>query len=150
MFALVRALLCVLAMSSQEASQPKGVAGDMPGGLPNERQVSVPTHPCGGSADGSVRPTVRIARIVMRTFLTKQTQPNYPEVARKQHIEGTVLLQVRISREGTVCDAALISGHPLLAPAAIEAVKQWRYKPYLLNGQAVEVETQALINFALK
>lgn len=60
------------------------------------------------------------------------------------------MLKVNIDKEGTVYKTELISGHPLLAPAAIEAVQQWKYKPYLLNGAPVEVETQVQVNFVLK
>jgi len=62
---------------------------------------------------------------------------------------GTVILQATISKEGSIENLQLISGHPMLAPAAIEAVKQWKYKPYLLNGEPVEVETQVQVNFTL-
>ena len=68
---------------------------------------------------------------------------------RMQHIQGVVVLSAIIDKEGNVANVQLISGHPLLAPAAIEAVKQWKYKPYLLNGTPVEVETQVQVNFTL-
>jgi periplasmic protein TonB len=58
-------------------------------------------------------------------------------------------LQVKIDKQGDVYDVKLISGHPQLAPAAIDAVKQWKYKPYLLNGYPVDVETQITVNFTL-
>jgi protein TonB len=60
-----------------------------------------------------------------------------------------VVLQAEISKEGSITNLHLISGHPMLAPAAIEAVKQWKYKPYILNGEPVEVETQITVNFTL-
>ena len=75
-------------------------------------------------------------------------QPNYPPLARQARIQGQVVLQAVISKEGTIQNLQLISGHPMLAPAAIEAVKQWRYKPYLLNGEPVEVDTQVVVNFS--
>lgn len=77
-------------------------------------------------------------------------QPVYLEEARRKHIEGKVLFKVVISREGEVKELALISGHPLLAAAAEEAVRQWKYKPYLLNHKPVEVETQVLVTFELR
>ena len=70
-------------------------------------------------------------------------------LARQARIQGSVLLQAQISKEGTIEHLTLISGHPMLAPAAIEAVKQWRYKPYILNGEPVEVDTQITVNFTL-
>lgn len=86
----------------------------------------------------------------MQGLLISKQPPVYPEEARTAHIEGTVLMAMEISRDGSVCRIMLISGHPLLAPAAIDAVKQWKYRPYLLNGQPIEVETQAQVNFTLK
>jgi protein TonB len=60
-----------------------------------------------------------------------------------------VVLEAVISKAGTMQNLRLISGHPLLVPAAIEAVNQWRYRPYILNGEAIEVETQITVNFIL-
>jgi protein TonB len=60
-----------------------------------------------------------------------------------------VVLAAEISKDGSIENLHLVSGHPMLAPAAIEAVKQWRYKPYILNGEPVEVETQITVNFTL-
>ena len=82
-------------------------------------------------------------------LLIKKVTPNYPQLAKQARIQGTVVLQAEISKEGTIQNLQLISGHPMLAPAAIEAVKQWRYKPYLLNGEPVAVETQVVVNFSL-
>jgi protein TonB len=73
----------------------------------------------------------------------------YPPDARDQRIQGVVLLQATIDKEGNVASLQLITGHPLLAPAAIEAVKQWKYRPYLLNGNPLEVNTQIQVNFTL-
>jgi len=76
-------------------------------------------------------------------------QPEYPQEARDKHIQGAGVLKAEISKEGDVTAMTLVSGHPLLAPAAVEAVKQWKYKPYLLNGRPVAVETQVSVSFAL-
>jgi protein TonB len=92
---------------------------------------------------------VRVSLGVSQGLLIKKVTPNYPPLARQARIQGQVLLQAEISKEGTIQNLQLISGHPMLAPAAIEAVKQWRYKPYLLNGEPVAVETQVVVNFSL-
>jgi TonB family protein len=92
---------------------------------------------------------VRISQGVAAALVADQVQAEYPPEAREQHIQGNVLLQVIIGKEGNVENVQLISGHPLLAPAAIDAVKQWKYRPYLLNGEPVEVQTQVLVNFTL-
>lgn len=96
-----------------------------------------------------VSPQIRTVEDVMSGRLIKRVPPDYPPLARQARIQGTVILKVRISKTGDVVNLQLISGHPMLAPAAIEAVKQWKYKPYLLNGDPVEVETQVTVNFTL-
>ena len=70
-------------------------------------------------------------------------------MARTAHVQGSVVLAALISSDGTIRNLRLISGHPMLAPAAIDAVSQWRYRPYILNGEAIEVETQITVNFKL-
>ena len=85
----------------------------------------------------------------MASFLVTKVPPEYPPDAKDQHIQGVVLLRVIIDRQGNVSNIQLISGHPKLAPAAIEAVKQWKYRSYLLNGAPVEIETQVQVNFTL-
>ncbi len=92
---------------------------------------------------------VHIAQGVSKGLLIKRVPPDYPEIARQAHIQGEVVLQARIDRNGNIEDLTLISGHPMLAPAAIRAVKQWKYKPYILNGEAVTVETHIVVNFSL-
>jgi protein TonB len=86
---------------------------------------------------------------VMSGNLIHKVQPEYPPLARQARIQGTVVLQAIISREGTIEKLQAVSGHPMLVPAAMAAVRQWRYRPYLLNGVPVEVETQVTVNFLL-
>jgi periplasmic protein TonB len=93
---------------------------------------------------------VRISEPVSQAFIAKKVSPEYPPEAREKHIEGMVRLKVEISKEGDVTDLVVISGDPVLTPAAVEAVKQWKYKPYLLNGQPVAVETQVSVAFQLQ
>jgi protein TonB len=130
-----------------------GVVGGVPGGIP------------GGSMGGvigsvlSSTPTVaphiatpqrvRVSSGVSSGLLIRKVNPTYPPLARQARIQGTVILQAQISKDGSIENLTLVSGHPMLAPAAIEAVKQWKYKPYLLNGEPVEVDTQVQVNFTL-
>ncbi|HEY1657933.1 MAG TPA: energy transducer TonB [Candidatus Sulfotelmatobacter sp.] len=81
--------------------------------------------------------------------LIRKVQPIYPALARSARIQGVVLLQAMISKEGTIENLRVLSGHPMLTAAAIDAVRQWRYRPYVLNGAPVEVETQITVNFSL-
>jgi TonB family protein len=86
---------------------------------------------------------------VQEANLTKKVIPAYPPEAKAARIQGHVVLDVVIGKDGSVQEIKLVSSHPLLAPAAMEAVKQWTYKPTLLNGEPVEVKTQVDINFTL-
>jgi len=119
----------------------EGVVGDMPGGYPPSEQDSTPSP--------AVPQRVRVSSGVEHGLLVSKVNPMYPPDARDQHIQGVVILRATIDKQGNVASLQLISGHPLLAPAAIEAVKQWKYRPYLLNGTPVEVDTQVQVNFTL-
>ena len=102
------------------------------------------------SAASPVTPQrVRVSSGVMQALLVKKVPPQYPQDAKDQQIQGVVVLKAVINKEGNVSNLELVSGHPMLAPAAIEAVKQWKYRPFLLNGEPVEVESQVQINFTL-
>lgn len=94
---------------------------------------------------------VRVSQAVAVRMLEKRVTPEIPEEVRKKHmhVEGMVTLKIVISRDGDVSQVALVSGDPALAPSAIDAVKQWKYKPYLLDGQPVEVETTVQMNLSL-
>ena len=81
--------------------------------------------------------------------LIRRVQPAYPPIARTAHVQGSVVLAALIGKDGTIENLRLLSGHPMLSPAAIAAVSQWRYRPYILNGEAIEVETQITVNFIL-
>jgi protein TonB len=85
----------------------------------------------------------------MEGNLIRRVQPEYPALAKQARIQGTVVLRAVIDREGIIQDLQVISGHPLLVQAALNAVRQWRYRPYYLNDQPVEVETQVTVNFSL-
>jgi TonB family protein len=76
-------------------------------------------------------------------------RPQYPYEAKVARIQGVVILEATITKTGTIGELQVASGHPLLQQAALDAVKTWRYKPYLLNGEAVEVETQIDVIFQL-
>jgi TonB family protein len=122
-------------------SPAQGVAGDAPGDAAssNPEDATAPAMPR----------RVRVSQGVMQGLLVSKVQPEYPEDAKDQRIEGAVVLKVTVDKEGNVANVQLISGHPLLAPAAIEAVKQWKYKPFLLDGIPLAVETQVTVNFTL-
>jgi protein TonB len=93
-------------------------------------------------------PPPRISHMMEGNLIYK-VQPVYPPLARQARIQGSVFLRAIISRTGTIENLSVISGHPMLVGAAIEAVHQWRYRPYILNDERVEVETQVTVNFSL-
>lgn len=86
---------------------------------------------------------------VTEGLLIRRVTPVYPSLARQARIQGPVVLEATIGRDGTIQNLHALSGHPLLIQSAIEAVKQWRYKPYLLSNEPVDVETQITVNFTL-
>jgi protein TonB len=133
-----------------------GVVGGVPGGIPGGQ--------LGGVIGGIVSATsnaaipkfvpvtpqrVRISQGVTRGLLIQKVEPQYPPLARAARVQGDVVLSAVIDTNGQITNLQLVSGHPMLVPAAIAAVKQWRYKPYLLNGQPVEVETTITVIFSL-
>lgn len=126
-----------------------GTVGSVPGGIPEGEKGGIAPSVDGGSTHPTVPQRVRVSAGVAQGLLAKKVAPQYPSDARGQHIQGTVVLKVNIDKDGSVYKVELISGHPLLAPAAIEAVKHWKYRPYLLNAIPVEVETQVQVAFTL-
>ena len=94
-------------------------------------------------------PKVRVSSGVAQGLLIHETKPIYPPLAVQARIQGTVLLQAVVAKDGTVQELRVVSGHPLLVKAAMDAVKLWRYKPYRLNDQPVEVDTEIIVNFTL-
>jgi periplasmic protein TonB len=87
---------------------------------------------------------------VMAAALIYKVQPQYPAIARTIHLQGTVYLRALIATDGTVRQLEVISGNQILANAALQAVRQWRYQPTRLNGEPVEVETRITVNFVLE
>lgn len=116
-------------------------------GAPNEAVRSILLAPSTVVPKVAAPQFVRVSEGVESGLLVRRVQPTYPSLARQAHIKGAVILQARISKEGNVETLRLITGHPMLAPAATGAVKQWKYKPYLLNGEPVEVETMVTVSF---
>ena len=91
---------------------------------------------------------IRVSRM-SEGLLISRVEPRYPLLAIQTRTQGEVVLAALISRDGRIENLHLISGHPLLVPAAMDAVRQWRYRPTVLNGQPVEVETQIVVRFTL-
>jgi TonB family protein len=91
--------------------------------------------------------TIRISQGVSQGLLLKKVEPQYPNLAKQLHKEGTVQLLATVNKSGQISKVQVLGGDPILAKAAVDAVRQWEYRPYLLNGQPVEIETQISIIF---
>jgi protein TonB len=146
-----------IAMLKEDENPPMSGMGGVVGGVPG----GVPGGQMGGVIGGIINSTpvavpkvatpqrVRVSAGVSQGLLIHQVKPTYPALARQARIQGGVVLQAVIGKDGSIQNLRAVSGHPMLTPAAIDAVKQWRYKPYYLNGEPVEVDTQITVNFTL-
>ena len=129
---------------------PGGVVGGVPGGVFSEVLGSTRSLPVlAKTPEPTPVKRIRVAARVAEANLIHDVAPKYPPEAGRARIEGTVVLMAVIGKDGSVQDVRVESGLPLLAQAAIDAVKQWRYRPYLLNGEPVEVDSRITINFTL-
>ncbi len=155
-----------VAMIKEEELPPPssgGVVGGVPGGVPGGAAGGViggiigsvptaapPPPPPPVKVEKPVTPQrIRVGGNVQQAKLIRQPKPVYPALAKQARISGVVKLDAVIGKDGTIQNLRVVSGHPLLVPAALEAVKQWIYQPTLLNGEAVEVVTQIDVNFTL-
>jgi len=137
-----------------------GVVGGVPGGIPGGQLGGVIGGIISSGSIPAIVPTlskpaptvqrVRVSAGLTNGLLIYRVEPKYSPLAQQARIQGVVLLTALIDKEGKVQRLQVVSGHPLLVPAAIEAVKQWRYKPYLVSGQPVEVETTVTVTFRVR
>jgi TonB family protein len=121
----------------------------VPADLRKRLDQLVAQNAAAGQADGPAPPTgpVRISSGTAVGNLMENPNPVYPPMAKAAHVQGAVVLQAIISKTGTVERLNVVSGPPMLTAAAIDAVKQWKYRPYLLNGEPTEVDTTITVNF---
>ena len=129
---------------------PGGVPGGQPGGVLNGMTGMNPTPPPPPKPAPQTPQRIRLGGNVEAARLIYAPKPDYPPLARMARIQGTVRLEALIATDGTIKGLKVVSGHPLLIKAALEAVQQWRYQPTLLNRQPVEVETDIDVNFTLQ
>lgn len=132
-----------------------GVVGGVPGGIPGGSAGGVLGGIIGGTGGGMPPPPkpsqqrVRIGGNVQAAKMLRQIQPMYPQIAKTAHVQGTVILHAIIAKDGTVQELQYISGPALLMRSAMDAVRQWKYQPTLLNGEPVEVDTTISVVFTL-
>jgi len=132
-----------------------GVVGGVPGGVPGGQAGGVLGGIIGGVGSNQPPPPkeapkrIRVGGQVQTAKLVNKVTPVYPPLAKQARIQGTVRLQAVIAKDGSVVELQVLSGHPLLVQAALDAVRQWRYHPTLLNGEPVEVVTTVDVIFTL-
>jgi protein TonB len=122
-----------------------GVAGGSVGGVLGSIVQSAPT----AVPKAATPQRVKVSQGVTSGLLVRKVQPTYPPLAKQARISGSVVLQAVIGKDGSIQNLRAVSGHPMLIQSAIDAVRQWKYKPYFLNGEPVEVDTQVTVNFTL-
>jgi protein TonB len=135
---------------------PGGVAGGTPGGVLGGIIGSVPSAappppppPKKVEEKVATPQRIRVGGNVQQAMLVSQPRPIYPPLAKQARISGTVTLNAIIGKDGRIANLSVAKGHPLLIQAALDAVKNWVYKPTLLNGEPVEVATTIDVNFTL-
>src|SRR5438105_7849786 len=130
-----------------------GMQGGVPGGVAGGSMGGVLGGVIGGAAGPPppkpVQSRIRQGGAVTAASLINRVNPVYPPLARQTRVAGTVRLHAIISKQGTVQQLEVLSGHPLLVQSALDAVRQWRYRPTLLNGEPVEVDTTIDVIFSL-
>ncbi len=132
-----------------------GVVGGVPGGIAGGSAGGVLGGIIGGTGGGMPPPPkptqsrVRIGGNVQAAKMIRQIQPLYPQIAKTAHVQGTVMLHAIIAKDGSVQELQYISGPALLMRSAMDAVRQWKYQPTLLNGEPVEVDTTISVVFTL-
>lgn len=144
-------------IKDQPITQSTGVVGGVVGGVPGGQAGGVLGGIIGGVSAAPPPPPpppktpqrIRVGGQVEAAKLIYKPTPEYPPLAKMARIQGTVKLEAVIAKDGTIQDLKVLSGHPLLVKAALNAVKQWRYQPTLLNGEPVEVVTEIDVNFTL-
>ena len=141
-------------VKEEEAPPPQmsGVVGGVPGGVPGGTMGGVMGSIIGSSAPVPKMKTpdrVRVSQGVVSGLKIRDVKPTYPAIAKTARVQGNVVLQAEISKEGSIEKLQVVSGPPLLIQAAVDAVKQWRYRPYILNGEPVAVETTVTVQFTL-
>jgi protein TonB len=134
---------------SQESTPPppSPLAGASAAGASNDSALRGLMSSASPSLPKPTLVTAKVSQGVSQGLLIKRVQPNYPQAALAMHAQGAVQIEATIDKEGNVTNLKVLSGDPLLAHAALEAVRQWRYKPYYLDGEPVEIQTQITVNF---
>lgn len=143
-------------MTPDAVPHGNAILGDtVPGAIPDGNADGVQNSLLASMMRNATPPVHAVPALVIRpstaqeSLLIRQIKPAYPPLAISTRTQGAVVMQAMISRNGSIESLEVLSGHPLLINAAVDAVKQWRYRPFLLNGEPVEVQTRITVNFTL-
>jgi protein TonB len=133
---------------------PEAIQPPAPGSLgaasnANDQAISGIMSAAGPALPKQPAQTLKVSQGVSQGLLVKSVQPVYPQSARQMHVQGSVELLANIGKDGSITSVKVLSGPTVLSRAAIDAVKQWQYKPYYLDDQPVEIQTQITVNFKL-
>lgn len=141
-------------IKEQAAPDVSGVTGGVVGGIAGGSTGGVLGGIIGGTSNMPPPPPpqkpIKVGGNVQEANLIHKVTPQYPIIAKTAHVQGTVVFHAIIGKDGTIQQLTPISGNPMLIPNAAAAIKQWRYRPTMLNGQAVEVDTTISIDFTME
>jgi protein TonB len=129
-----------------EAGFEKGVTGGIEGGIVGGVEGGAPPPPPPPKPEGPVR----VGGKIKAPSLANRVNPTYPPAAQSAQVEGNVVIEATVAKDGSVDNVRVVSGNPLLHQAAVAAVKQWRYQPLLLNGEPVEFVLTVTVSFSLQ
>ena len=130
--------------ATQPAAPALGIAS-----TPNDKAIAGLLTSTPARVPKPATETLKVSQGVSQGLLVKRVQPIYPPQALQMRVQGAVVLDATIGKDGSIVSVKQVSGEPILARAAVDAVKQWKYKPYYLNGEPVEITTQVTVNFRL-
>ncbi|HMC31677.1 MAG TPA: energy transducer TonB [Candidatus Angelobacter sp.] len=139
-------------VKEEEAPPSTGMMGGVQGGVPGGALSGVIGGIIGSTANlpkVAAPQRIRVSGGVTAGNLLRRVEPVYPPLAKTARIQGQVILHAVISKSGSIENLQVMSGHPMLVQSALDAVRQWKYKPYILNGEPVEVDTTVTVNYNL-
>jgi len=137
------------AVSQAQPDVPVPNALNIAGGSGADKEISNIMTSTPVSVPKPVPQSIKVSQGVSQGLLIKKVQPSYPAQALAMRMQGAVQLQATINKDGSVSNLKVLSGEAILSRAAMDAVRQWKYKPYFLNGEPVEIQTQIVVNFKL-
>jgi len=137
------------AVSQAQPDVPVPNALNIAGGSGADKEISNIMTSTPVSVPKPVPQSIKVSQGVSQGLLIKKVQPGYPAQALAMRMQGAVQLQATINKDGSVSNLKVLSGEAILSRAAMDAVRQWKYKPYFLNGEPVEIQTQIVVNFKL-